>query len=104
MIARSWPRLCQTYGEAQSFLEELPAGLPSDLLARRPDILSAEHNLRVANADIGAARAAFFPSVNLTGNFGSDSAWVNPPQRSAPRGQHFAVRLDHHSVYLSYGL
>ena len=40
--------------EAQSFLEELPAGLPSDLLARRPDILSAEHNLRAANANIGA--------------------------------------------------
>jgi hypothetical protein len=50
--------------DAHSFLEELPAGLPSDLLQRRPDVLSAEHSLRAANANIGA-RAAFFPSVSL---------------------------------------
>jgi outer membrane protein, multidrug efflux system len=59
--------------EQQSFLEELPAGLPSNLLERRPDILSVEHSLRAANANIGAARAAFFPSVSLTGNFGTAS-------------------------------
>jgi outer membrane protein, multidrug efflux system len=82
--------------EAQSFLEELPAGLPSDLLGRRPDILSAEHNLRAANANIGAARAAFFPSVSLTGLFGTSSAqlsglfgngsryWSFNPQLSLP--------------------
>jgi outer membrane protein, multidrug efflux system len=63
--------------EAQSFLEELPAGLPSDLLERRPDILSAEHSLRAANANIGAARAAFFPSVSLTGNFGTASTQLS---------------------------
>jgi multidrug efflux system outer membrane protein len=49
---------------------DLPPGLPSDLLVRRPDILAAEHELLAANASIGAARAAFFPSVNLTGAAG----------------------------------
>lgn len=52
---------------------ELPAGLPSDLLIRRPDILQAENNLRAANADIGAARAAFFPRLSLTTSFGYNS-------------------------------
>ncbi len=49
-----------------SAVTEVPAGLPSEVLARRPDILQAEHALRAANANIGAARAAFFPSVTLT--------------------------------------
>ncbi|CAB3801101.1 Outer membrane protein OprM [Paraburkholderia ultramafica] len=49
----------------------IPAGLPSDLIARRPDLLEAEQNLVAQNALIGAARALYFPSISLTGLFGS---------------------------------
>lgn len=52
---------------------ELPAGLPSSLLERRPDIRQAEENLVAANAQIGAARALFFPQLSLTGFLGSQS-------------------------------
>lgn len=48
------------------WFEEVPVGLSSAVLLDRPDVLAAEHDLRAANADIGAARAAFFPSLSLT--------------------------------------
>jgi len=54
-------------------LPPVPAGLPSDLLERRPDLLQAEQNLVAANALIGAARALYFPQISLTGLFGSTS-------------------------------
>ena len=55
----------------------IPAGLPSDLLERRPDIGQAEQDLIAANARIGVAKAAYFPTVSLTGTFGSASAGLS---------------------------
>lgn len=75
----------------------LPVGLPSELLERRPDIRAAEHRLIAANANIGAARAAFFPRISLTTSAGlvneqffklfsgsSSKAWAFSPQLTLP--------------------
>ncbi|MDC0609548.1 efflux transporter outer membrane subunit [Vibrio sp.] len=59
--------------EEGKFLSELKVGASSDLLLARPDILAAEHTLRASNANIGAARAAFFPTISLTAGYGSAS-------------------------------
>lgn len=58
-------------------LPEVPAGLPSQLLERRPDLLQAEQQLIAANAQIGAAKALYFPTISLTGAFGFSSAQLN---------------------------
>lgn len=58
-------------------LPPVPAGLPSDILTRRPDIRQAEQNLISANAQIGVAKAQYFPSISLTGMFGWSSTNLN---------------------------
>jgi multidrug efflux system outer membrane protein len=58
-------------------LGQVPGALDSRVLLRRPDVLEAERTLRSANASIGAARAAFFPSISLTGSGGSESASIS---------------------------
>jgi len=65
--------LPQGFDLAVSGLTPLPAQMPSEVLLRRPDVLQAEYLLRSANANIGAARAAFFPSISLTGSVGTAS-------------------------------
>jgi multidrug efflux system outer membrane protein len=77
-------------------LSAVPTGLPSDLLTRRPDIRAAEQRLKSANANIGAARAAFFPRISLTAALGSSSpslgglfdggsgSWSFAPQLTLP--------------------
>lgn len=77
-------------------LPQVPAGLPSALLERRPDIRAAEQSLIAANADIGVARAQYFPQISLTGSIGGQSsslanlfagpasAWSFVPQVAQP--------------------
>lgn len=80
----------------QGLLADVPAGLPSDLLIRRPDVRQAEQQLLANNANIGAARAAFFPRITLTGSAGiagndlsrlfsnGGNAWTFAPQALVP--------------------
>jgi multidrug efflux system outer membrane protein len=61
-------------GDHAMVMETLPVGLDSRVLLSRPDVLEAEHTLKSANAQIGAARAAFFPAISLTASGGTTSA------------------------------
>lgn len=74
-------------------LQDLSAGTPSELLIHRPDIQAAEHRLRARSADIGAARAAFFPRISLTGFLGSSSADLSDLFRSGQRAWSFTPQV-----------
>lgn len=74
-------------------LNQVPAGLPSEVLTRRPDVLAAEHQLKAANADIGAARARYFPSIGITANYGFGSNEINDLFKAASGMWTFAPQL-----------
>ncbi len=85
-----------TFGKENIILHDLWAGLPSDLLTKRPDIIASEHQLKAAGANIGVARVAFLPKISLTSMWGSTSKeldqlldgdkiqWLFSPQVSLP--------------------
>jgi outer membrane protein, multidrug efflux system len=77
----------------QNIVTEIPAGLPSDLLDRRPDIRAAEQRLRATNASIGAARAAFFPRISLTASTGTASNDLSGLFDTGSRAWSFAPQL-----------
>ena len=99
-------------------IADVPAGLPSDLHTRRPDVIAAEANLKAANASIGAARAAFFPSIDLTGSYGAASsalsglfkggalAWTFAPAITVPifQGGRLRASLDAAEIQKDVGV
>ena len=74
-------------------LPDLQPGLPSEVLTRRPDVLAAEHQLQARNANIGAARAAFFPRISLTGSAGTASSALDGLFRTGTGAWSFAPQI-----------
>ncbi|WP_312481495.1 efflux transporter outer membrane subunit [Stutzerimonas nitrititolerans] len=79
--------------EQLRLLQDVAPGAPSELLEHRPDILAAEHRLKARNADIGAARAAFFPRISLTGTYGSSSEQLSGLFQGGSRSWSFVPTL-----------
>ncbi|MBI5590380.1 MAG: AdeC/AdeK/OprM family multidrug efflux complex outer membrane factor [Deltaproteobacteria bacterium] len=80
--------------ETIASVKEIPPGLPSDVLRRRPDILQAENLLKGANANIGAARAAFFPRITLSTSMGTGSDQLSGLFKPGSDLWNFAPRID----------
>lgn len=72
---------------------DIPAGIPSDVLEQRPDIMSAEFKLIAANASIGSARALLFPDIALTGNYGAESGYLHKLFTGPSRSWQWAANL-----------
>jgi len=87
------PRLLATAAAEQWFPASVNPGLPSELLVRRPDIRASEARLKAANADVGAARAAFLPSLSLTGSMGGSSPQLSQLFSGAARSWTLAPQL-----------
>ena len=92
-VADTGSHLPQEPATRTLLVQGIAAGAPSDLLTNRPDIQAAEHLLRSRNASIGAARAAFFPSVSLTGLFGSSSAELSGLFEGGQRSWSFTPQI-----------
>jgi outer membrane protein, multidrug efflux system len=86
------PAAAPTLSEEQ-VVTDIPPGLPSELLTRRPDIRAAEQRLRAANANIGAARAAFFPRISLTAGLGTASGDLSGLFKAGSQTWTFAPQL-----------
>ena len=94
LVGRELPADLPASGWDPRTLADVPAGLPSQVLLQRPDVVQAEAQLIAANANIGAARAAFWPNISLTASFGtasthlsglfSNTAWSFAPQLFQP--------------------
>ena len=78
---------------SQNLVNQLPTGLPSEVLTRRPDVRQAEQLLLAANANIGAARAAFYPRITLTGSAGSASTELSGLFKSGSSAWSFMPQL-----------
>lgn len=81
------------WADLQAAMQSLSPGLPSDVLLLRPDILQAENQLMAANANIGAARAAFFPRITLVGSVGTASAELSGLFDSGSQAWSFAPQV-----------
>lgn len=79
---------------SSEFTAVLPVGLPSQVLLVRPDVIAAEYKLLAANANIGAARAAFFPSVSLTSTFGNASSELSDLFKGGTSGWIFSPQIN----------
>lgn len=85
--------LPQALGETSAAVREIAPGLPSEVLQQRPDIMQAELLLRGYNANIGAARAAFFPRITLTGSLGTASTELDGLFRDGSLALNFAPQI-----------